>query len=66
MHYDKFEVGEVRFVILGTDKHDSNQINIPINYYANQLVWYMSTYLDKVKFDMESYSVKANEKAKIL
>lgn len=25
----------------------------------------MATYLDKVKFDMESFSVRANEKAKI-
>ncbi len=52
-------------MILGTDKHNSNQIKIPINNYADQLVWYMATYLDKVKFDMESFSVKANEKAKI-
>lgn len=61
----KFEVGEVRFVILGTDKHDSKQINIPIKCYADQLVWYMSNYLNKVKLDMESFSVKENEKAKI-
>lgn len=52
-------------MILGTNKRDSNQIKIPIDNYADQLVWYMTTYLDKVKFDTESFSVKASEKAKI-
>ena len=50
-------------MILGTNKRDSNQIKIPIDNYADQLVWYMTTYLDKVKFDTESFSVKASEKA---
>ena len=45
-------------MILGTNKRDSNQIKIPIDNYADQLVWYMTTYLDKVKFDTESFSVK--------
>lgn len=52
-------------MILGTNKHNPNQIKISINNYADQLVRYMEIYLNKVKFDMESYSVKADEKAKI-
>ena len=42
-----------------------NQIKLPIDNYANKLIWYMETYLNKLQFDMQSFSVKANEKAKI-
>lgn len=50
-------------MILGINRQ--NQIKIPIDNYANQLVWYMETYLNKVKYEMESFSMKENEKVKI-
>ena len=52
-------------MILGTDRHNLNQIRIPIGSYADQLIFYMETYLNRVKISTESFSVKANEKAKI-
>ena len=52
-------------MILGTNRHDPNRIKIPIDYYADQLCWYMETYLNKVKNIAEDFSIKANEKAKI-
>ena len=52
-------------MILGINKHGQNQIKLPIDNYANKLIWYMETYLNKLQFDMQSFSVKANEKAKI-
>lgn len=55
----------MNILILGIDKSDPNYIKIPIDNYANKLVWYMQNYLDKVSFDMGNLSKKANEKAKI-
>ena len=52
-------------MIRGINKHEVNQIKFPIDNYANQLIWYMEIYLNRVKYDMEFFSVKANEKAKI-
>ena len=56
---------EVSFMILGTNRHAPRQIEIPIDNYADQLVWYMEKYLDKIKIDTESFSIKASKKAKI-
>ena len=53
------------FMILGTNRHAPRQIEIPIDNYADQLVWYMEKYLDKIKIDTESFSIKASKKAKI-
>ena len=47
-------------MILGINKHGQNQIKLPIDNYANKLIWYMETYLNKLQFDMQSFSVKAN------
>ena len=52
-------------MILGTNRHAPRQIEIPIDNYADQLVWYMEKYLDKIKIDTESFSIKASKKAKI-
>lgn len=52
-------------MILGIDKCNPNQIELPIDNYANELVWYMATYLNKLQDEMQIFSVKANEKAKI-
>ena len=52
-------------MIVGINKDGQNQIKLPIDNYANKLIWYMKTYLDKLRFDTQSLSEKANEKAKI-
>lgn len=62
---NKSEFDEVSFMILGTNRHAPRQIEIPIDNYADQLVWYMEKYLDKIKIDTESFSIKASKKAKI-
>lgn len=50
-------------MIIGINKSDTD-VKIPIDNYANNLVWYMKNYLDKLKDDMSLYP-KADEKAKI-
>lgn len=47
------------------DKYDPNQIGLPIDNYANKLVWYMENYLNRLQNDMKTFSAKANKKAKI-
>ena len=52
-------------MIYGIDKSDNKQIKIPIENYANQLIWHMKWYLNKLQDNMQLFSNKANEKAKI-
>lgn len=52
-------------MILGIDKCNPNQIGLPIDNYADKLVWYMETYFDRLQYNMGTFSAKANEKAKI-
>lgn len=52
-------------MIIGNIKNSANQIEVPIDNYADKLIWYMSHYFDNLQVDMQSVSKKANEKAKI-
>lgn len=52
-------------MILGNEQQNTNQIIIPIDNYADQLVWYMTTHLNKASTDMNFFSPKADEKAKV-
>lgn len=52
-------------MIIGNVKNDINQVKIPIDNYANKLVFYMKNYLDKLQDDMDLFSKKDSEKAKI-
>ncbi len=52
-------------MIIGNDKNETTQVKVPIDNYANKLVWYMKYYLNKLQDDMDSISKKENEKAKI-
>lgn len=52
-------------MIIGNVKNEINQVKIPIDNYANKLVFYMKNYLDKLQDDMDLFSKKDNEKAKI-
>lgn len=52
-------------MLVGIEKNNLFRIENPIENYANQLVWYMSTYLDNLQNSLNLFSAKANEKAKI-
>ena len=49
-------------MIYGIEK---NSIDIPIESYANQLMWYLKWYLNKLDNESMQFSEKATEKAKI-
>lgn len=52
-------------MILGIEKKNPNPINIPVDSYANELIWYMENYLDRINNNINYLSINANEKAKI-
>lgn len=52
-------------MIIGNDKNNTSQIKVPIENYANNLVRYMTDYLDIAQSNMQSISKNDDEKAKV-